>query len=126
MKKIIQLSIIICICATTMLQSCALVFQGTKKNVYVKSTTPDAKIYVDGELKGTDAVNINLRRGDDHIIMIKKEGCQTSTTMITSHVQPGWVIFDAFFNWLAFLTDPTTGAWNTFDKSKVVVELDCK
>ena len=100
-------------------------FQGSKKNVVIKSLTPDASIYVDGEEQGKDAVTALLTRKHDHVVVVKKEGCEPRTVEIKKHVQVGWIIFDALFNWWAFATDAPTGAWNTFDKDHVIVELKC-
>jgi hypothetical protein len=106
--------------------SCALLFQGTKKDVTVKSITPNAAIYIDGEKKGSDLVVAQLARKTNHTIIVKKDGCSTETLEVQKHVQVGWVVFDLLVNWFAFLTDPTTGAWNTFDKDNYSVDLDCK
>lgn len=106
------------------MNSCALVFNGTKKSVNIRSMTPESKIYVDGEFVGTDIATVNLRRKDNHTVMVKKEGFKTQNVQIDSHVQAGWIVFDALFNWLAFLTDAPTGAWNGFNKTNITVELE--
>lgn len=119
-------NLILFIAVTFSCSSCALIIQGTKKDVTVRSITPDAQIYIDGEKKGTDLVTERLHRKYNHTIHVKKEGCETQVMEVTKHVQVGWIVFDLAFNWFAFLTDPTTGAWNTFNKSNYAVELDCK
>lgn len=106
--------------------SCALMFNGTTKSISVKSQTPDAKIYIDGEYVGQENVQQSLSRKTGHTIMVKKEGCKTQTLNVISKVQVGWIAFDAFVNWFAFLTDAPTGAWKSFDKSVYVVELECE
>ncbi len=108
---------------TWSLSSCAVMFQGSKKEVVVKSMTPGASIYIDGDLKGSDMVKERLRRKHNHIVLVKKEGYNEQSIEINKRVQVGWVIFDSLVNWFAFLTDPTTGAWNTFDKDHIVVSL---
>jgi hypothetical protein len=123
MKKTLSLLSIAVI--TISLNSCALIFNGTKQTVSVKSMTPDSKIYIDGELVGTDAASKKLSRKDNHIVMVKKPECKTESVTIDSEVQAGWIVFDALFNWFAFLTDAPTGAWKSFDKTKITVELDC-
>lgn len=110
---------------TLSFSSCAVMFQGSKKDVTIKSMTPDATIHVDGEEVGKDAVNVRLARKSNHTVVIKKDGCETKTVEIHKKTQVGWIIFDALFNWFAFATDAPTGAWNTFDKDRVTVELKC-
>jgi len=99
--------------------------QGSKKDVTIRSMTPNASIYIDGDLAGQDAVNQRLTRKDDHTVIVKKDGCDNKIVEIKKHTQVGWIIFDALFNWFAFTTDAPTGAWNTFDKDHIVVELPC-
>jgi hypothetical protein len=107
------------------MQSCAVMFQGSKKDVTVKSMTPGASIWINGNKVGEDAVTQRLARKTDHMILVKKEGCETKQIDVRKKTQVGWVIFDALFNWLAFATDAPTGAWNTFQQSDFTVELDC-
>jgi len=106
--------------------SCALMFNGSKKDVSVKSMTPGSEIYVNGNFVGDDAATVNLRRKHNHTVMIKKDGCETETVQIRKETQAGWIVFDALFNWLAFLTDAPTGAWNTLEPENIVRELDCE
>jgi hypothetical protein len=86
--------------------------------------TEGSSIYVDGNFVGKDACSVNLKRGKQHSVIFRKEGYKTETVNINSYVQAGWVVFDVLFNWFAFLTDPTTGAWCGLDKDNVVVELE--
>lgn len=121
--KILKLGFLVLLLSS--FSSCALMFNGVRQDVSITSMTPDAKIYVDGNLEGTDAVSVKLRRKDNHTVMVKKENCKTETVQIDSNVQAGWIVFDALFNWFAFLTDAPTGAWKSFDKTKITVELEC-
>ena len=88
--------------------------------------TEDSEIYVDGNYVGKDMVSVALTRRDDHTVIVRKEGYRTKSIGIKSIVQVGWVIFDTFFNWFAFLTDPTTGAWCRLDMSNITVDLKSK
>ena len=107
------------------LSSCAVMFNGSRKTITVKSITPNATIYLDGEEKGTGTVNEKVARKYDHTITVTKEGCETKTMELRRTVQVGWIVFDALFNWFAFATDAPTGAWNSFDKDHISVELKC-
>jgi hypothetical protein len=50
------------------LSSCALIFNGTKESVSVKSMTPNSKIYINGNYQGTDSVSVKLRRNKNHSV----------------------------------------------------------
>ena len=108
------------------LNSCALLFNGTKQDVSIKSMTPGAKIYVNGNLERTESVSLKLRRKDNHTIMVKKDLCKTETVQINSDLQVGWLIFDVFFNLPAILVDAPTGAWKSFDKTNITADLECE
>lgn len=106
--------------------SCALIFNGTKQEITVRSYEEDAKIYINGRMMGKENVRIKLKRKDNHKIDVRKEGCETYSKKVRSNIIPGWVVFDALLNWFAFLTDPTTGAWRELEPNVVTVELDCE
>ena len=119
-------TIVLCLIAIISLNSCALIFNGTKKNVTVQSMTQGADIYIDGNLEGQDAVTKKLTRKNSHTIIVKKDECKSKTVLIESKTSAGWVVFDVLFNILAIAVDAPTGAWKTFDKSNVVVDLECQ
>lgn len=104
--------------------SCATLFQGSVKNMAVKSMTPGADIYINGNLQGTDAVYVRLPRKTNHTVMVKKEGFDTKTIDIRKRTQVGWVLFDIFLNPFGIPVDAITGGWNTFDTDIITVELD--
>jgi len=120
MRKILLTGLAITMLFTS---SCAVMFQGSKKDVTVRSMTEGASIYIDGEHKGTDLVTERLARKHNHTVMVKKDGYETQTVEIKKRTQVGWVLFNSFFNWFAFATDAPTGAWNTFDKDQITVDL---
>lgn len=118
-------AVVILLAGSLSMQSCAVMFQGSKKEVTVKSMTPGATIWINGNKAGEDAVTQKLARKTDHMILVKKEGCETKQIDVKKKTQVGWIVFDALFNWLAFATDAPTGAWNTFHQSDFTVELNC-
>lgn len=123
MKKIYT---IIILAMAVGLSSCAAIFQGTTKRVVVRSTTPETKIYIDGDYKGTDMADFKLRRRNSHTIVGKKKGYETQTIFINRRTQGGWIAFDILFNWLGLITDAILGSWYTFDKDNVTLSLEKK
>lgn len=125
MKKVI--SIVLSIAFILSMNSCALLFNGTNKRVNITTNTPDGKIYVDGSLAGTESATVKLKRKQDHLIVVKKDGCKSHTVALDKKFQIGWVLLYLFVNPFALITDAPTGAWYGFDHSQVVVpELDCE
>ena len=78
--------------------SCALIFQGSRQAVTINTTSDKARILVDGQQVGTGSCKVKLARKKDHTVIVKQDQCKTETVHIDSNVQPGWVIFDFFFN----------------------------
>jgi len=118
MKYILLLGVVF------LFSSCAILFNGQKQSVSIHSFTPDSRIYINGEFAGKEAVKLKLKRKDDHIIHVKKDGYKTERQEIISEAQIGWIIFDAIFNWFAFIIDAPTGAWNSFEKTYYVFDLE--
>lgn len=107
-----------------LLSSCATVFQGSRKDVSIRSMTQGAKIYVDGELKGEDAITLKLARKTNHSVAVKKDGFETKTVDINKHTQAGWIVWGILFNLPEMIVDAITGAWNGFDKENITVDLN--
>jgi len=62
----------------------------------------------------------------NHIIEVKKEGCKSQLVSLDKEFQIGWIFLYIFVNPFAIITDASTGAWNGFDKSTVIVpECSC-
>lgn len=119
MKKLLILLTAVCY-----LSSCATLFQGSRKDISIKSMTPGANIYVNGELKGTDGVSLKLLRRSNYTVLVKKDGFESKTVEIAKHTQVGWVIFDILLDIPGLIIDAVTGAWNNLDKDNITVELD--
>jgi hypothetical protein len=125
-KKIVSTLLLFIILLNT---SCSTILQGSKQNITIKSLTPGAKINVDGDDLGNDLVAIKLKRNTNHTIMIRKEGYQTKTITLERRLQAGFVVIDVLLaltgvGLIWIIVDAATGSWHTFDKEKIVVELD--
>jgi hypothetical protein len=113
-----------------MMQSCALMFNGSRQKLHIRSMTEGSDIFVDGDLEvannGREKITVNLKRMNSHEVMIKKEGCKTQVVDVNTKIQAGWVIFDLLINWFALPFDGVSGAWKGFEKDHVTVDLECK
>lgn len=101
---------------------CATIFTGTTSTVHLDSEPPGAKMYVDGELRGTAPVSVDLSRSRDHRIKAKAYG-----------YEPGEVTLRRDFNGVAILNticvlcwgiDAVAGGLWWFDRDAVTVELE--
>lgn len=109
--------------------SCALLINGSKQLVTIKTIDSGAEIYVDGQLKGTEAVQVNLVRRFNHTIEAKKAGCETKKVELKSRFKPIWlaptIVFGIFTLGLYIIPDAATASWKGFDKNRVTIMLDC-
>jgi len=124
MKKVFKVFFVSIIAIS--LSSCAVMFNGTSKRVSIISQTEGGEIYVNGLRVGTDNASVKLKRKRNHIIEVKKEGCKSQLVSLDKEFQIGWIFLYIFVNPFAIITDASTGAWNGFDKSTVIVpECSC-
>ncbi|MBI4357170.1 MAG: hypothetical protein HY559_04775 [Gammaproteobacteria bacterium] len=70
MKKI---SLMLSCCLVT---GCASVLTGTEDTITINSQEKDATILVDHQPIGKEAVSWQVKRGEPHTIMARKEGCK--------------------------------------------------
>ena len=118
--------------------SCATIIQGNTKKVHLISHTPGTEIYVDNYLRGVDVVTLKLRRKKDHHILFKKQGYESISLILNSKFQIGWIILYAVwfgvnvysglwpYTLLNGWIDLSTGSMYTFDRNKIMVELEKK
>jgi hypothetical protein len=124
-------SVVLLSSLTILSSSCSTILQGSKKDMTIQSLTPGSKIYVNGDEMGKDLVDTRLRRNKNHTIMIKKDGYETRTVTLQKNAQAGYIVADALlaltgFGLIFIIVDAATGSWHTFDKDKVVVDLEPK
>jgi uncharacterized protein YceK len=62
---------------------CASILKGSNDTVSIHSIEPGTVIYVDGSARGRDSVNVDLRRGESHVIRVSKPGCHDVTVPTT-------------------------------------------
>lgn len=104
-----------------LMQSCAAVFQGSKTNLTVSTTTPGSVIKHKGEIVGKDGkATVKVNRNTDQQFEVSAPGFETKTVNFTKSVQGGFVVADIFLAGLVgVIVDAATGAWHKFDGDKV-------
>lgn len=56
--------------AALLLSSCATVLDGTREEVKIDSSDPDAQLLIDGETHGFGSQSVELERDEDHVIEV--------------------------------------------------------
>lgn len=107
-----------------LLSGCATIFDGTKDTVSFNSTPSQAKIYVNGMEMGTTPTNIRMRKSENQMIEIKKEGYETKNLMPTTGFNPLALLNT--IAWPFWIVDAATGAIWEVDPSFYNVTLEPK
>ena len=67
---------------------CSTIIHGNSDRVVVHSMEKGTQIFVDGMPRGKNYAELNLKRGDDHTILVKKPGCQDMLMQTNSQFDP--------------------------------------
>jgi len=85
------------------LQNCASIISGTSQKIPVTGDPPGPKITVDGKALGFVPLNLRLKRKENHVIRIEKQGYNPLEIIITSESSSSGlgILGDFFVAWLA-------------------------
>ena len=85
------------------LQNCATVISGTSQKIPVTGNPPGAKITVDGKVMGLIPLNLRLKRKENHVIRIEKQGYNPLEIRVMSESSSTalGILGDALIGWLA-------------------------
>ena len=110
--------------SATFIASCSTIINGSKQDVYVKATPMDAKIYIDGELSGTGATTVKLKRGKEHVVEVKLEGYRTAKVTTDKSIT-GWFWGNLICGGvLGGVIDLVTGSAYDVDPDHIAVTLE--
>lgn len=75
------------------LSGCGTIFSGTQQNVTFNSNVPEAKVYVNGMPVCSTPCAVDLKRSQSNVIvMLKKDGYENATAVLTSQINPVSII----------------------------------
>ena len=121
---------IICVVmtATILLSGCASMFHGTTQQVSVRSNVPDAKIYANEEYIGTGNGVTTFKKKNDYILTARKDGCNDTSVIPTKSFDATTllgVLIDFGLITVLLVDGAATGAWNQFDKTNYMIDVQC-
>lgn len=94
---------------------CATIFKGTSSKVELSSEPAGAKVYVNGQLRGTTPVKLKLESKRTYHIEFKLDGHTTYAHTLTNHVGAGWIVLDVLFGLIPIIVDAASGSWYALD-----------
>lgn len=109
---------------TLFLTSCASIFDGTRDNVTFNSTPSQARVSVNGLEMGTTPATLRLKKSENQLIEISKEGYEPKRLMTTTSFNNLALLNTVF--WPFWLIDAATGAMWEVDPAYYNFSLDPK
>jgi len=95
MKQQLSKILLILICARFVI-GCAAIIHGTTQDVNISSAPDQSEIWIDGAKMGTTPTKITLKRKDNYLVTIKKEGYKEATIKIEGETS-AWIIGNIIF-----------------------------
>lgn len=108
------------------LSGCATIFSGGPDSVNFGSKPEGAEVLVNGQSMGSTPVTLRLEPSKTYMITYRKEGFGDATVVLSTHVQPGFVVLDVLAGIMGVAIDAATGDWRAFDQGEYYVELKSK
>jgi hypothetical protein len=95
MKQQLSKILLILICARLAI-GCAAIIHGTTQDVNISSAPDQSEVWIDGSKMGTTPTKITLKRKDNYLVTIKKEGYKDATIKIEGTTS-AWIIGNVIF-----------------------------
>ena len=121
-----RLVLIALVSATVGLTGCATIFSPGPDPVKFGSDPQGAEVIVNGQSMGYTPVELELRPEKTYTVTFRKQGYESATVTLTTHVQAGWVVLDIFAGVVGVAVDAATGKWKAFDSRQHFVVLEAE
>lgn len=124
MKRVNLILCIVLIAFTTLLWSCSTIINGSRQDVTVRATPPEAKIYIDGELKGTGRADARLKRGKEHVVEVRLDGYRVGRVTTSKEIEPWFFANILCGGIIGGVVDLITGAAFQVDPDNIFITLE--
>ncbi len=85
--------IVICI---RLAVGCASIIHGSSQDINISSSPDEAEVWIDGARMGMTPTKVNLKRKNDYLVTVKKEGYKEATVKIEGSTS-AWIIGNVIF-----------------------------
>ncbi|HWV57515.1 MAG TPA: PEGA domain-containing protein [Longimicrobiales bacterium] len=117
-------TLVLTVAALITIGGCATIMQGTTQAVGVSSQPAGARIRVNGTEFGVTPAVLQLKRKDNHVVVIELDGYQPYTATFTRSLS-GWVLGNLVFGGLiGLVVDAASGALYKLSPEQVAATLD--
>ena len=104
------------------LSGCGTLFTGTSEMINIASEPEKAKVYVNGVHMGTTPLQVSLKRDQDHMIMVKKEGYEDASATLVRKFNPVAIL--NLISILCWVVDAVTGGIWKFERNALTVTME--
>lgn len=105
------------------LSACGALFNGGPANVTVNSNPAGAEVWVDGTNRGVTPATLQLSKGQNHTVTLRRPGYQETTVMLNRKLSTTYLILDVLGGLVPIIVDAATGSWYVLDTDDVNVTL---
>ena len=106
-----------------LITGCATLFNSGMKTVAMSSNPAGSEVWIDGALRGTTPVSLDLNNHQSHTVVFRRAGHQEVTCQLTSSVGVGWVVLDVLGGLVPVIVDAATGKWKSLTQDVCNVVL---
>ena len=123
MKRVIVAGLVLSVVAGA-LGGCASILKGTSQDVFLVSEPSKAEIYIDGQLRGTTPLELELETDKTYVVEYRMDGYTTQTFNISNSIGAGWIILDVVCGLVPVVVDAVTGAWYSLDEDNISAVME--
>ena len=106
------------------LSGCASILKGTSQDVFLVSEPSKVEIYIDGQLRGTTPLELELETDKTYVVEYRMDGYTTQTFNISNSIGAGWIILDVICGLVPVVVDAVTGAWYSLDEDNISAVME--
>lgn len=112
------------LCCTVVFPGCATLHHGGRQPIHITSSPSGASVVIDSTTHGVTPLTAKLRRGKNHVIMIRKDGYHSYQSELGKRIN-GWYWANVLFL-IGFAIDPLTGAMFELEPSNIHADLQSR
>lgn len=93
-KRMVHLLLVVIL--VRLATGCASIIHGSRQDINISSSPDDAEVWIDGVRMGATPTKVTLKRKDNYLVTVKKEGYKDATVKIEGSTS-AWIIGNVIF-----------------------------
>ena len=109
--------------AAVVITGCGTLFNAKVKTISMSSNPTQAEVWINGTMRGTTPLSLELDNQRSHTVVFRKEGHADVACELRSNTGAGWIILDILGGLIPVIIDAATGDWNGIGEDVCNVNL---